>query len=574
VIDWHLAGWSGEDDISEREELTGKVNVGASLERLVLVTVGQTRTDERSMTAEQHTDRKGGRVAQPDEGHEASGATPRVLTFGSPSVGEILADRYQLEEHIGNDSLGRQLYRGIDVILRRPVAVVLRYPGGKSAQEMLTAAVAASRIVHPHLVGVYDAIDEGDRAYVVREWVEGIALRDIVSAGALDAGRSVAIAWAVTDAVAALHATGMAHGNVHPGTVLVAHDGRVVLTDARADDLATPETDIRSIGAVLYCSLTGYWPHAEAGRTSVPDGVRDSAGVLAAPRQVRAGVPTHLDQLTVDLLNRNPPLPPADQLAAQLASYGQGEDDVAYSSENDGLDFEAFDAAAESTAPPRPTGRKFAFGVVGLLVLALAGTLAAARVLGGAGDAPTAGSSSHPTKVPTASAPVQQPANSTPKVVPLTADQLRIVAPKGDRDSEFKNVAKMVDGDPSTVWKTDRYNGRPDFGGLKPGMGVLIDLKTPQQVSSVQVYFNTAGATAELHSGSADAGSTSAGDTTVLSTFPIVGTPKSDLGANALFQGPDQPVRYLMLWITKLPPATDGSGKFQVSISEITVRVQ
>jgi serine/threonine protein kinase len=489
-------------------------------------------------------------------------------------VGEILAERYQLEEHIGNDSLGRQLYRGIDVILRRPVAVVLRYPGGKSAQEMLTAAVAASRIVHPHLVGVYDAIDEGDRAYVVREWVEGIALRDIVSAGPLDAGRSVAIAWAVTDAVAALHATGMAHGNIHPGTVLVAHDGRVVLTDARADDLATPETDIRSIGAILYCALTGYWPHAEAGRTSVPDGVRDSAGVLAAPRQVRAGVPTHLDQLTADLLNRDLPLPPADQLAAQLASYGQGEDDVAYSSDDDGLDFEAFDAAAESTAPPRPTGRKFAVGVVGLLVLALAGTLAAARVLGGDSSTPTTNSPSHSAKTPVASAPVQQPGNTTPKVAALTPDQLRIIDPKGDRGNEFKNVAKMVDGDPNTLWKTDRYSNLPNFGNLKQGMGVFIDLKTPQKVSSVQVDFNTSGTTAELRTGAADPGSSAAGDATVVSTFTVVGSPKADLGTTALFQGPDQPTRYLMLWITKLPPATDSSGKFQVGIGEITVRVQ
>ena len=46
-----------------------------------------------------------------------------------------------------------------------------------------------------------------------------------------------------------------------------------------------------------------------------------------------------------------------------------------------------------------------------------------------------------------------------------------------------------------------------------------------------------------------------------------------DRGAGVL-QYSHQPTRYLMLWITKLPPATDGSGKFQVSIGEITVRVQ
>ena len=118
------------------------------------------------------------------------------MTFGAPAVGEILAERYQLEQHIDNDSAGRQIWRGIDVILRRPVAVVLRHPGGTASGEMFSAAVAASRIVHPHLVGVYDAIDEGARAYVVREWVDGAALRDHVLAGPLDAARATTVAHA------------------------------------------------------------------------------------------------------------------------------------------------------------------------------------------------------------------------------------------------------------------------------------------------------------------------------------------------------------------------------------------
>ena len=113
-------------------------------------------------------------MTQVGEGHEAAEAAPPVMTFGAPTVGEVLAERYQLEEHINDDSAGRQVWRGIDVVLRRPVAVVLRYPGGDSAPEMLQAAVAASRVVHPNLVGVYDAIDEDDRAYVVREWVDGL----------------------------------------------------------------------------------------------------------------------------------------------------------------------------------------------------------------------------------------------------------------------------------------------------------------------------------------------------------------------------------------------------------------
>ena len=76
------------------------------------------------------------------EGPEADSRP--VVTAGRPAVGEILADRYRLEEHINDDAAGRQVWRGADVVLRRPVAVVLRYPGGESAEEMLSAAVAAS----------------------------------------------------------------------------------------------------------------------------------------------------------------------------------------------------------------------------------------------------------------------------------------------------------------------------------------------------------------------------------------------------------------------------------------------
>ena len=94
--------------------------------------------------------------------------THHVMTVGGAEAGETLVGRYRLEEHINDDMTGRRVWRGIDVVLRRPVAVVLRYPGGDSASEMISAAIAASRITHPHLVDVYDVIDEDTRAYVVR----------------------------------------------------------------------------------------------------------------------------------------------------------------------------------------------------------------------------------------------------------------------------------------------------------------------------------------------------------------------------------------------------------------------
>src|SRR5689334_25232815 len=108
--------------------------------------VHRTSTTHRAWSTE------GGRVTQVGEGHEtAADADGPVMTFGAPTVGEILAERYELQEHVNDDSAGRQVWRGIDVVLRRPVAVVLRYPGGDSATQTPQAAVDASRVIHPHL---------------------------------------------------------------------------------------------------------------------------------------------------------------------------------------------------------------------------------------------------------------------------------------------------------------------------------------------------------------------------------------------------------------------------------------
>src|SRR5207248_8147245 len=108
--------------------------------------------------------------------------------------------------------------------------------------------------------------------------------REYVADGPLDADGATSVACAIAQAVAAIHATGMAHGNIHAGTVLIGTDGRVVLSDARADEATTPDADVRAIGAVLYCALTGHWPHAEAGASSPPDAARDESDRLRAPR--------------------------------------------------------------------------------------------------------------------------------------------------------------------------------------------------------------------------------------------------------------------------------------------------
>jgi hypothetical protein len=504
-------------------------------------------------------------VTQVGEGHEAEEFSRPVMTFGVPMVGEVLADRYRLEEHINDDAVGRQVWRGIDVILRRPVAVVLRYPGGGSAIEMLDAAVAASRVIHPNLVGVYDAIDEGDRAYVVREWVEGAALREYATQVPLEADRATAIGSAVAAATAAMHATGMVHGNIHPGSVLIGMDGRVVLADARIDDQASVEADIRAIGGVLYYALTGHWPQAEAGRANLPDAMRDAQGMLAAPRQVRAGVPGYLDEIVTDLLDRRLTLPSAEVLAGELGRLSatmEMDAEEQYDDTESPLGF----GAVRPNERPRPAGRKLAVGIAALVFVATAGLLVGAKMLastGASGGPPSNIAATTPGTGATS-------AEAAPRRLPLAAAQIRIVDPKGDRD-EIKDEDLVVDDKVDTGWKTARYRGNPAFGGLKSGMGVLIDLGAKYHVVVVEVQFSMAGASAEMRVGQTLPPATKSGDAEVVQTYTRVGEPMVDAPVGPPFTVETE-TQYLMLWITKLPQLDD--GRYQIGVQEITVHVR
>ena len=509
-------------------------------------------------------------MTQVGEGQEttADKAGP-VTTFGAPTVGEVLAERYQIEEHVNNDSAGRQVWRGVDVILRRPVAVVLRHPGGDSATEMLQAAVAASRVIHPNLVGVYDAIDEGERAYVVREWVDGEALRELVSQeGPLDPARATAIAHAIADALAAVHATGMVHGNVHPGTTLIGDDGRVVLADARADSADSIETDVRAVGGILYYALTGRWPHNEVRPSSLPDANRDATGNLAAPRQIRAGVPAYLDDLTMDLLDKRVAAPAADALAAELARLDSAEEEY---EEVGPLRF----AQGAATEPVRST-RKIVLGVGALAVIAVIGLIFGIQAISDSGRPDPQGTTqagTSPGGLPAGDGDASgAPEAPAPQKISLTEDMVRIVDPPPGTRDDTGEAKLTVDDDKDTGWETQRFN-RSDFGNIKDGMGVLINLGTPRTISDVRVETSAPGVAMEIRSGTSDPGDNSNGDKKIVESYKRLGEAegKTD-GTKEVFSvfEPDQKYQYLLVFLTDLPRAEDGD-RFKVTVTNIEV---
>jgi hypothetical protein len=153
---------------------------------------------------------------------------------------------------------------------------------------------------------------------------------------------------------------------------------------------------------------------------------------------------------------------------------------------------------------------------------------------------------------------------SQSSVVPVRA--VSDFDPEADPPEENSADAPLaVDGDPATSWSTVTYRGRPDLGGLKGGVGLLLDLGDDVAVSQVRVTL--VGRPYDLGLFAAPEGTTD---------------PPSELGglrevASASDAGPrvdlaaQDPVttRFLVVWLTSLPPA---DGGYQGRVAEIVVR--
>ncbi|MEV7007675.1 protein kinase [Streptosporangium sp. NPDC051022] len=153
--------------------------------------------------------------------------------------GEIIGARYRLLERIGCGGMGT-VWRARDEVLGRNVAVkeVIPSPdltGGERevfTVRTLREARAAGRIGHPGVATVYDVIEEKGRPWIVMQLVESRTLGAVVREdGPLPPARVARIGLEVLGALVAAHHAGVLHRDVKPDNVLLARDGRAVLTD-------------------------------------------------------------------------------------------------------------------------------------------------------------------------------------------------------------------------------------------------------------------------------------------------------------------------------------------------------
>ncbi|MEU8653169.1 protein kinase [Streptomyces sp. NPDC048737] len=277
--------------------------------------------------------------------------------------GLLVAGRYRLVDAIGSGGMGR-VWRAHDDLLHRSVALkelTAALYVSESDRPVLLArtraeARAAARINHSAVVTVHDVLEHDGRPWIVMELVEGRSLADAVKAdGRVEPTEAARIGLWVLRALRAAHTAGVLHRDVKPGNVLLADDGRVLLTDfgiaqiegdttitrtgevvGSVDFLAPervrghdpgPSSDLWALGATLYTAVEGRSPFRRTSPLSTMQAVVEEEA--AEPRYAGPLAP-----VITALLRKDPAARPdtagAERLLAEAAEGRRPDEAQAY----------------------------------------------------------------------------------------------------------------------------------------------------------------------------------------------------------------------------------------------------
>jgi len=487
----------------------------------------------------------------------------------------VLSGRYKLEAKLGSGGMST-VYLARDETLDRPVAVKVMHREMSEQADQLERfrqeAKAVAKLMHPNVVSVIDAGEDGGHPYIVFEYVKGETLKQRISrVGALDAQEAIAYAIEIGRGLTVAHARKMVHRDIKPQNILIDEEGRAKLTDfgisrqleqdgmtATGRVLGTtdyvapeqamgrgvdPRSDIYSLGVVLYEMLVG----------QVPFEAESQVGVAMK----------HVNEELPDVQRRRPGLSAAVALVVDRATTKnpaeryQGIDEMIDDLET-ALEVEAARAGSttgEATsvldAVPAPRRKlsvrsRWSWAAIAALLFVVGATLLTVQLIssgiGGGGANKGKGRT-------------------------VAISSATDYDPQGDGEEVGSKVELARDGNPTgTAWETEHYDSE-SFEGIKtgpdPGVGVYVTtasqvrpvtmiVRSPTQGWDAQVFAATAGPPSDLSGWGepvgtvADASSTQEIDLTVR-----------------------EPSRYFLLWFTKASEARDQAGRYQIEISDI-----
>jgi hypothetical protein len=246
-------------------------------------------------------------------------------------IGTLLSNRYRIDAPLGEGGMG-VVYSGHDTLLQRPVAIKMLGPaflGPDGARRFLREAQAVARLHHPHIVSIFDAVEEGGTFAIVMERVEGKTLRELLP---LPLDRLIEMSAQVLQGLEFAHGQGIVHRDIKPENIIITADGTAKLMDfglARSEGRSrmtqtgmivgtvaylAPEqalggqvdarSDLYSMGAVLYEAVAGKPPFESDDPVSV---ITQHINVPpVAPHWHNPAVPQSLENIILKLLAKDP----------------------------------------------------------------------------------------------------------------------------------------------------------------------------------------------------------------------------------------------------------------------------
>lgn len=225
----------------------------------------------------------------------ALSAHPRTMSDrAKPVAGEETGSwgPLQLLEKVGSGSFG-DVFRAWDPVLNRQVALKLMNTRAAELPDagarVLDEARLLARVEHPNVARIYGVEEHGGQLGIWMEFVEGTDLASVLlERGRLDAVEAARLGSELCGALAAVHASNVVHKDVKAQNVMLRRDGRLVLMDFGAGrkrklregegevvvtgtprymapetlrrEPATPQSDLYSVGVLLYNLVTGDFP--------------------------------------------------------------------------------------------------------------------------------------------------------------------------------------------------------------------------------------------------------------------------------------------------------------------------
>ena len=252
-------------------------------------------------------------------------------------IGERISGRYKIIKKIGSGGMAN-VYLAEDLILEREVAVKMMSlnfqedEARDNLRRFQREALSTTELIHPNIVNIYD-VGEGDNPYIVMEFVDGTDLKKYIQDNhPIPYSKVIKIMSQILSGISNAHANGIIHRDIKPHNILIDNEGTVKITDfgiavalsqnsitqtnsilgsvqyispeqARGN-VVTKQSDVYSLGIVLYEMLTGTVPFE--GESAVSVALKHFQAPIPSLREFDSRIPQPLENVVLKATAKEP----------------------------------------------------------------------------------------------------------------------------------------------------------------------------------------------------------------------------------------------------------------------------